>query len=139
MGNRKNLPQHGTTNLAFCLTRCEFTEKKLHRQSSCRSGENGRRIGLKNPLWDISDRNTSSLATHTKPLVLLRFYHFYADSPRVWKCRGFLMKLAQNLAQTTIAETTPPTAVKASELGSGTNSTGVGGENDVVQGGIIGS
>ena len=31
MGNRKNLPQHGTTNLALSLTPYEFTEKKLRR------------------------------------------------------------------------------------------------------------
>ena len=31
MGNWKNLPQHGTTNLALCLTLYEFTEKKLRR------------------------------------------------------------------------------------------------------------
>ena len=31
MGNRKNLPQHATPNLALCLTHSEFTEKKLRR------------------------------------------------------------------------------------------------------------
>jgi hypothetical protein len=31
MGNRKNLPQHETTNLALRLTHYEFTEKELRR------------------------------------------------------------------------------------------------------------
>jgi hypothetical protein len=34
---------------------------------------NGRRAGLKNPLWAISSRHASSLATRTKPLILLGF------------------------------------------------------------------
>ena len=32
MGNRKNLPPHGTTNLALSLTYSDFTEKKLRRR-----------------------------------------------------------------------------------------------------------
>jgi hypothetical protein len=61
---------------------------------------NGRRTGLKNSLLAILGHHAPSLATRITPLILLVFYHFSARFPRDPKGRGFLMKLAQNLAQT---------------------------------------
>jgi hypothetical protein len=69
---------------------------------------NGRRTGLKNPLLAISGRQASLLAERTKPLILLMFYHYYANSPCIPKSRRFLMKLAQYLAQTGSTDRTSP-------------------------------
>ena len=43
-----------------------------------------------------------------KPLILLGFYHFSVNSTRVPKGRGFLMKLAQNLAQAVLCAVLRP-------------------------------
>jgi hypothetical protein len=84
---------HGLIVLGFRL----FSRKMLARPLP--EWRNGRRTGLKNPALAIAGHRFSSLAARLEPLILLVFYHFYADYPCIPKGRGFLMKLAQNLAQ----------------------------------------